>query len=131
MIMANITTETARQLEEIERRRKIYLGDRPPVPLAGRTVIAVDDGIATGSTIRTALRAIRNAGAGKVLLAVPVAPKDALEELRKEVDNIVCLCNPSPFIAVGAHYVEFGQLADADVISLLQERHRKKGHLTA
>jgi putative phosphoribosyl transferase len=130
-----ITAETARQLEEIERRRKIYLGDRPPVPLAGRTVIAVDDGIATGSTVRTALRAIRKAGAGKVLLAVPVAPKDALEELRKEVDNIVCLCNPSPFIAVGAHYVEFGQLADADVISLLQERHRKMarsgGHLTA
>jgi hypothetical protein len=114
-----ITSETARQLEEIERRRKVYLGDRTPVPLAGRTVIVVDDGFATGSTVRTALRAIGRAGAGKIVLAVPVAPEDALEELRKEVDEIICLSTPSPFLAVGAHYAEFGQLADADLISLL------------
>jgi len=120
-----ITSETARQLEEIERRRKVYLGDRPPVPLAGRTVIVVDDGIATGSTVRTALRAIGRAGTGKIVLAVPVAPEDALEELRKQVDEIICLSTPSPFFAVGAHYAEFGQLADADVISLLEERHRR------
>ena len=117
-----ITSETARQLQEIERRRKVYLGNRPPVPLAGRTVIVVDDGIATGSTARTALRAIRNAGAGKIVLAVPVAPKDALDELQTEVDEIICLSTPSPFFAVGAHYAEFGQLVDADVISLLKER---------
>ena len=80
---------------------------------------------ATGSTIRTALRAIGRAGAGKIVLAVPVAPEDALEELRKEVDEIICLSTPSPFLAVGAHYAEFGQLADADVISLLEERHRR------
>lgn len=120
-----ITSETARQLNEIERRRKVYLGDRPPVPLAGRTIIVVDDGIATGSTVRTALRAIGNAGAGKVVLAVPVAPNDALEELTDEVDEVICLSSPSPFVAVGAHYAEFGQLTDADVISLLQERRRK------
>ena len=120
-----ITSETARQLEEIERRRKVYFGDRPPVPLAGRTVIVVDDGIATGSTVRTALRAIGRAGAGKIVLAVPVAPRDALEELRKEVDEIICLSTPSPFLAVGAHYAKFGQLADADVISLLEKRHRR------
>src|SRR6478609_5346898 len=65
-----ITSETARQLEEIERRRKVYLGDRTPVPLAGRTVILVDDGIATGSTVRIALRAVGLAGAGKIILAV-------------------------------------------------------------
>jgi len=123
-----ITSETARQLEEIERRRKLYLGDRPPVPLAGRTVIVVDDGIATGSTVRTALRAIRNAGAGKIVLAVPVAPRDALDELRGEVDEIICLSTPSPFIAVGAHYAEFAQLADADVILLLEERHKRMAH---
>jgi putative phosphoribosyl transferase len=120
-----ITSETARQLQEIERRRRVYLGGRPPVPLAGRSVIVVDDGIATGSTVRTALRAIGNAGAGKVVLAVPVAPKDTIEELRKAVDEIVCLGTPSPFIAVGAHYAEFAQLTDADVISLLEERHRR------
>ena len=123
-----ITSETARQLEEIERRRKLYLGDRPPVPLAGRTVIVVDDGIATGSTVRTALRAIRNAGAGKIVLAVPVAPRDALDELQGEVDEIICLSIPSPFIAVGAHYAEFAQLADADVILLLEERHKRMAH---
>ena len=123
-----ITSETARQLEEIERRRKLYLGDRPPVPLAGRTVIVVDDGIATGSTVRTALRAIRNAGAGKIVLAVPVAPRDALDELRGEVDEIICISIPSPFIAVGAHYAEFAQLADADVILLLEERHKRMAH---
>src|SRR6267154_3856649 len=95
-----ITSETARQLEEIKRRRKVYFGDRPPVPLAGRTVIVVDDGIATGSTVRTALRAIGRAGAAKIVLAVPVAPRDALEELRKEVDEIICLSTPSPFLAV-------------------------------
>jgi putative phosphoribosyl transferase len=121
-----ITNETARQLGEIERRRKVYLGDRTPVPLAGRTVILVDDGIATGSTVRTALRAIGRAGAGKIILAVPVAPEDALEELRKEVGEIICLSTPRPFLSVGAHYAEFGQLADADVISLLEERHRRK-----
>jgi len=92
-----ITSETARQLEEIERRRKVYLGDRTPLPLAGRTVIVVDDGIATGSTVRTALRAIVRTGAGKIVLAVPVAPEDALKELRKEVDEIICLSTPSPF----------------------------------
>ena len=123
-----IKSETARQLEEIERRRKLYLGDRPPVPLAGRTVIVVDDGIATGSTVRTALRAIRNAGAGKIVLAVPVAPRDALDELRGEVDEIICLSTPSRFIAVGAHYAEFAQLADADVILLLEERHKRMAH---
>jgi putative phosphoribosyl transferase len=120
-----ITIETARQLEEIERRRILYLGDRPAVPLAGKTVIVVDDGIATGSTVRTALRAIRNAGAGKIVLAVPVAPTDTVDELRREVDEMICLSTPSPFIAVGAHYAEFAQLADADVISLLEERHRR------
>jgi putative phosphoribosyl transferase len=67
----------------------------------------------------------RRTGAGKIVLAVPVAPEDALKELRKEVDEIICLSTPSPFLAVGAHYAEFGQLADADVISLLEERHER------
>src|ERR1700736_1820006 len=96
-----ITSETARQLEEIERRRKVYFGDRPPVPLAGRTVIVVDDGVATGSTVRTALRAIGRAGAEKIVLAIPVAPRDALEELRKEVDGIICLSTPRPSLRSG------------------------------
>ncbi len=117
-----IRGETARQLQEIERRRQIYRGSRTPLPIAGATVIIVDDGIATGSTVRTALRAVRKAGARKIVLAVPVAPEDALKELSEDVDEIVCLSSPSPFIAVGAHYGEFAQVADADVVSLLEER---------
>jgi putative phosphoribosyl transferase len=119
-----IARETARQLKEIERGRRIYLGDRPPVPFASRTVIIVDDGIATGSTVRAALRAVSKAGAGRIVLAVPVAPEDTIERLRAEVDEIVCVSSPSPFIAVGAHYDEFPQLTDADVVALLEERHQ-------
>ncbi len=126
-----IESETQRQLAEIERRREAYLGRRPPARITGRTVIVVDDGIATGSTVRTALRAIKagraagNGGAGRVVLAVPVAPQETLDALRPEVDEIVCLAMPSPFFAVGAHYQEFAQLADADVVSLLEIRRRR------
>ncbi len=119
-----ITSETARQLTEIERRRRVYLGDKPPPALSGRTIIIVDDGIATGSTARAALRAVRKAGARRIVLTVPVAPEDTIEQLRAEVDDIVCLSSPSPFIAVGAHYSEFPQLADVDVIALLEERRQ-------
>lgn len=119
-----IASETARQLEEIERRREIYFGNSPPAPLVDRTVIIVDDGIATGSTMGVALRAVKKSGAKRVVLAVPVAPHDTLQRLRPEADEIVCLDKPDPFIAVGAHYIEFSQLADADVIYLLEERHR-------
>jgi putative phosphoribosyl transferase len=119
-----ITSETARQLGEIERRRRVYLGDREPPALVGRVVIIVDDGIATGSTVRAALRAVRKAGAARIVLAVPVAPEDTIEQLRAEVDEIVWLSLPSPFIAVGAHYARFPQLADEDVVALLAERDR-------
>jgi putative phosphoribosyl transferase len=121
---AYIDAETVRQIEEIERRRKVYLGDRSPVSIAGRTVIVVDDGIATGSTARIALRAIGNAGVGRIVLAVPVAPRETLDMLKQDVDEIVCLSTPSPFIAVGAHYDDFGQLADEDVVSLLKRHDR-------
>jgi putative phosphoribosyl transferase len=118
-----IDGETAHQLAEIERRRKTYFGDREPIPVAGRTVILVDDGIATGSTMRIAARAVRKAGAAKTVIAVPVAPEDTLAELRAEADEIVCLDVPHPFLAVGAHYAEFPQLSDEDVIAILA-RHR-------
>lgn len=118
-----ISGETAHQIAEIERRRRAYFGDREPVPIAGRAVILVDDGIATGSTMRTAARAVRKAGAAKIVIAVPVAPEDAVAELRAEADEIVCLDMPHPFLAVGAHYAEFTQLSDEDVIAMLA-RHR-------
>jgi putative phosphoribosyl transferase len=112
--------ERARQLAEIERRRKLYFGDRPPVPVRGRTVIVVDDGIATGSTVRAALRALRKAGVARLVLAVPVGPPDTIELLSNEVDGIVCLETPSPFFAIGEHYADFRQTSDDEVIALLQ-----------
>ncbi|MGV8839564.1 MAG: phosphoribosyltransferase [Bauldia sp.] len=115
-----IEAETRRQLHEIERRRKAYIGDVQPIPTAGRTVIVVDDGIATGGTVRAALKALRLTGAKHTVLAVPVAPPEALDRLRPEVDEIVCLATPTPFLAVGLHYRDFAQTSDAEVTRLLK-----------
>lgn len=112
-------TETARQLAEIERRRSLYLGDRVRPPLAGKTVIVVDDGIATGATVRAALMGIRLNKPERLVLAVPVAPPDAIVQLRGEVDDIVCLATPEDFLAIGQFYAVFDQLTDAEVVDLL------------
>lgn len=117
---AYIDRQVARQLEEIERRRAAYRTG-PPVPLAGRTVIVVDDGIATGGTVRAALKALAKAGPRRVVLAVPIAPRDVLPELRKLCDEVICLLSPEPFRAVGAHYEDFTQTEDDEVIRLLAE----------
>jgi putative phosphoribosyl transferase len=116
-----VEAETQRQLQEIERRRRVYVGGRRPVPTKGRTVIVVDDGVATGGTIRTALKALRRTGAARVVLAVPVAPPDTLETLRREADEVVCLSAPESFFAVGLHYIDFNQTSDKEVIQLLDE----------
>lgn len=108
-----------KQLAEIERRRRTYLGGRQPISSRGRTVIVVDDGIATGGTVRAGLRALRKSDPARLVLAVPVAPAEALSELRQECDEIICLATPDPFYAVGAHYVDFTQTTDEEVISLL------------
>jgi putative phosphoribosyl transferase len=108
-----------KQLAEIERRRRVYLGGRQPIPTRGRTVIVVDDGIATGSTVRAGLRALRKNSPARLVLAVPVAPAEALRELAGECDEIVCLATPEPFYAVGAHYVDFTQTTDEEVVDLL------------
>jgi putative phosphoribosyl transferase len=113
------TSEAA--LREIERRRHAYLGQRQPAPVAGRTAIIVDDGIATGATMLAALRGVRRRGPARLVLAVPVAPPDTLRRLRPEVDDIVCLDAPAHFMAVGQFYQDFEQLSDADVTSLLEQ----------
>lgn len=107
------------EMAEIERRKARYLGGRARAPLAGRVVIVVDDGIATGATMRAALRAIRQRGPSKLVLAVPVAPLDALAELRPEVDDLVCLDTPEPFDAIGYFYRDFSQVGDEEVIAIL------------
>src|SRR3974377_699111 len=111
-----------RALEEIERRRKLYLGNRPHPELKGHTVIIVDDGIATGATIRVALRAIRMRKPRKLILAVPVAPTQSLDELRTEADEIVCLEDYEDFGAIGLYYSDFRQISDAEGIKLMRQQ---------
>lgn len=117
---AYIERQAARELGEIERRRAIYR-TAPPVPLKGRTALVVDDGIATGGTVRAALQALGRSGASRVVLAVPVGPADRLAALREACDEVVCLVTPDPFYAVGMHYQDFGQTSDDEVIRLLEE----------
>lgn len=107
------------EVREIERRRQLYMGARPAVPVAGRSTIVVDDGIATGATMRAALRLLRERQPARIVLAVPVAPPDTVESLRPLVDDLVCLEAPPYFHAVGAHYTEFDQVDDATVRDLL------------
>lgn len=111
----------ARERTEIERRRKRYLANRPPHDPDGKLAIVVDDGIATGATMRAALRAIRRRHPRKVVLAVPVAAPDALQSLKSEVDEIVCLETPPDFGAIGFYFDDFRQLNDDDVERTLRE----------
>jgi putative phosphoribosyl transferase len=115
-----LEAERLRQLAEIERRRARYLGGRAAQPTRGRTAIVVDDGIATGGTARAAIVALRRSGAGRIVLAVPVAPPSAVAALAPLADEVVCLSRPEPFRAVGLHYVDFAQTTDAEVVALLK-----------
>jgi predicted phosphoribosyltransferase len=109
-----------RELAEIERRRKHYLGNREPVDATGRTAIIIDDGIATGATVRAALRATRLRKPAKLVLAVPVAPTDTIDQLRAEADDVVCLEEHAFFGAIGFYYSDFRQVSDKTVIDTLK-----------
>lgn len=117
-----LSEEAARQQEEITRRLNRYRQGLPAVDVSGATVIVVDDGIATGATVLAALRGLRAADAGRIILAVPVAPPDTLERLASEADDIVCLATPEPFYAVGQFYRHFEQTSDEEVVELLEKR---------
>ena len=110
----------AAELAEIERRRERYLGDRTRVEVRGRVTIVIDDGIATGATTRAALRATRMRNPQKLVLAVPVAPTEALVEMRQEADDVVCLEAHERFRAIGWFYEDFTQVADQQVIDALK-----------
>jgi putative phosphoribosyl transferase len=114
-----VQEETARQLEEIERRRKSYCAGRPPLDVTGRTAIIVDDGIAAGATMRVALRAVRRRNPARLVLAVPVAPPETLAQFRKEADETICLKTPNMLGAIGFHYRDFHQMRDEEVTDLL------------
>jgi putative phosphoribosyl transferase len=110
---------TAKELTELNRRERLYRGDRPELDLTGRTVILVDDGLATGSTMKAAVKALKARGPARTVVAVPVAAPDTCEELRREVDEVVCAVTPEPFRAVGLWYEDFSQTSDEEVHDLL------------
>jgi putative phosphoribosyl transferase len=109
----------SRELAEIERRRRLFVGDRAAVDVAGRVAIVIDDGVATGATTRAALRATRMRGPDRLVLAVPVAPTDMLPVLRDEADEVVCLETHTSFGAIGFYYADFRQLTDQDVKDIM------------
>jgi len=110
-----------KELAEIERRRQRYLGNRERVDVTGRTVIVIDDGIATGATTRAALRATRMRSPKTLILAVPVAPTESIETLRRDADEVICLEDHEFFGAIGFYYRNFSQVEDEEVIKLLSQ----------
>lgn len=116
---AALEAVVARERAELARRERLYRGDRPPIALEGKTVILVDDGLATGSTMLAAATAVRGANPKAVVVAVPVAAPETCQALRSHVDDIVCATTPEPFRAVGLWYRDFAQVDDAEVHALL------------
>ncbi|MCH4559165.1 phosphoribosyltransferase [Mesorhizobium jarvisii] len=117
----------ANERPELERRRLAYRGKRPPIAIAGKTAIIVDDGVATGTTMKVAIRALKRRSPREIVVAIPVAPPDTLAELTQETDSIVCLSQPAHFLALGYHYRSFPQLTDDDVTEALaaaRQSHR-------
>ena len=110
----------ARERAEVQRRAHRFRGDRPAISLAGRTVVVVDDGIATGATARAACRVVRASGAARVVLAVPVAPMDWLATIGPDADEMIALHRPRHLHAVGQYYVDFAQTSDEEVIACLE-----------
>jgi predicted phosphoribosyltransferase len=115
-----IATIAAHEEHELERRNQLYRGDRPPPDVRGKTVILVDDGLATGSTMRAAVAALKAQGPERLVVAVPVAAPETCEALSREVDEVVCARAPERFFAVGNWYVDFSQTSDAEVRGLLR-----------
>ena len=115
-----LAEESKRQTDIIKERLRRFRGDRPYPSLKDRIVVVVDDGIATGYTIRAAVQSIRRKNPAKLILAVPVAPQETIEELSKEVDQVVCLSTPEIFYAIGEFYENFEQVEDEEVVRMLK-----------
>jgi putative phosphoribosyl transferase len=123
LALADVHERVPAALAELERRRRVYLKGRALVPVAGRPVVLVDDGIATGTTVRAALRALRARGPSRIVLAVPVAPLSQLAALAGLVDDLVCPLRPAWFGAVSTFYGDFSQVGDAEVVAALEAAH--------
>lgn len=119
-----IEHERAKQMREMQRRLEMYRRGKPPLGLQNKIVILVDDGIATGATVFAALRALKNQNPTRVILAVPVAPRQVLPQLRAACDELELLDAPEPFVAVGYFYQDFEQVADEEVVRILSEAER-------
>ena len=115
-----IVDVAAREAVELERQERTYREDRPYHSVSGKSIILVDDGLATGSTMRAAAAALKSQHPEHLAIAVPVAPPETCEELSREVDHIVCLLTPHPFVSVGSWYQDFSQVDDDEVRQLLQ-----------
>lgn len=120
-----IKKEKERQVKEIKRRLNVYRGRFSRLEIERRDVVIVDDGIATGATIRAAIASVRKRKPASLTLAVPVAPPSTIEKLREEVDRIVCVSTPEPFFAIGQFYTDFRQTTDEEVIRLLEKNRRE------
>ena len=118
---ASIATVARAEAAELARRERLYRGQRAPPAIGGRTVIVVDDGLATGATMRAAVRALRTQAPARIVVAVPVAAADSVALLRDEADAVVTVATPEPFVAVGRWYRQFDQVEDAEVQRLLAE----------
>jgi predicted phosphoribosyltransferase len=116
---AGIEAVTRAELTELNRREQAYRNGRQPLPVEGRTVVLVDDGLATGSTMRAAVLAIRRLRPARVIVAVPVGARETCEALREDADEVVCALVPEPFSAVGLWYIDFSQTTDEEVRQLL------------
>jgi predicted phosphoribosyltransferase len=116
-----LAEERRHQLAEIERRKKLFRCVRPPAPVAGRSVIVTDDGIATGSTMIAALQAVKTQKPHELIVAVPVATPDRLAEVRRWCDDVVCLLSPADFWAIGQFYRDFTQVEDEEVVEFLRQ----------
>ncbi len=112
---------TRRERAELERRERAFRGERPALDVRGRVVIVVDDGIATGASMRSAVRALRSQEPARLVVAVPAAPRESVQEIGREADAFVCLGTPEPFVAVGRWYRDFPQTSDDEVRELLDE----------
>jgi predicted phosphoribosyltransferase len=115
-----IDAVAAEERRELERRERAYRNGRPPPDVRGRTVILIDDGLATGSTMRAAAAALRKLGPARIVVAVPVSAPETCDEIREEVDEVVCAVTPEPFRGVGLWYKDFSQTTDEEVRALLE-----------